>query len=154
MLENPYVLVEYKSWICQMILIAVIDITRTANTLPPNRPKKRSSTTLSSKTFILNVHQCWLHNSKYSIQVNLNLNLNRFFFDELASHLLSSCRLFSVGGKSTWVPGPKSCLSTWRIIQVNGKWLGSPPSISHLHSQFGRGPTTRSLGDENDHHGY
>ena len=34
------------------------------------------------------------------------------------------------------------------------KWLGSPPFISHESRPFGRGPTTRSLGDEHDHHGY
>ena len=34
------------------------------------------------------------------------------------------------------------------------KCLGSPPFISHQVRPFGRGPTTRSLGDENDHHGY
>ena len=27
------------------------------------------------------------------------------------------------------------------------KWLGSPPFMSHLYRPFGRGPTTRSLGD-------
>ena len=34
------------------------------------------------------------------------------------------------------------------------KWLGSPQSISHKVRPFGRGPTTRSLGDENDHYDY
>ncbi len=33
----------------------------------------------------------------------------------------------------------------WRTIPVS-KWLGSPPFISH-EWPFGRGPTTRSLGD-------
>ena len=32
--------------------------------------------------------------------------------------------------------------------------IGSPPFISHEVRPFGRGPTNRSLGDENDHHGY
>ena len=34
------------------------------------------------------------------------------------------------------------------------KWLGSPPFISHGVRPFGRGPTTRPLGDNNDQHGY
>ena len=34
------------------------------------------------------------------------------------------------------------------------KWLGSPPFISHGVRPFGKGPTTRPLGDNNDHHGY
>ena len=45
--------------------------------------------------------------------------------------------------------------NTWFISSQDGrKWLGSPWFISHEHfGQFGRGPTTRSLGDETDHHG-
>ena len=35
---------------------------------------------------------------------------------------------------------------TWRIIPVS-KWLGSPPFIRHGVRPFGRGPTTRSLVD-------
>ena len=35
---------------------------------------------------------------------------------------------------------------TWRIIPLN-EWLGSPPFTSHEVRPFGRGPTTRSLGD-------
>ena len=33
------------------------------------------------------------------------------------------------------------------------KWLGSPLFISHETAMNGRGPITRSLGDETDHHG-
>ena len=33
------------------------------------------------------------------------------------------------------------------------QWLGSPRFISHGVRPFGRGPTTQSLGDNNDHHG-
>ena len=36
--------------------------------------------------------------------------------------------------------------TTWRIVSFS-KWLGSPPFISHGVRPFGRGPTTRSLGD-------
>ena len=35
---------------------------------------------------------------------------------------------------------------TWRMIPVS-KWLGSPPFISHGVRSFGKGPTTRSLGE-------
>ena len=31
--------------------------------------------------------------------------------------------------------------------RTTSKWLGSPPFISHEVRPFGRGPTTRSLGD-------
>ena len=47
---------------------------------------------------------------------------------------------------------PSKVTSTWRIISVS-KQLGSPPFIRHEVRPFGR-ETTRSLGDENDHHGY
>ena len=39
--------------------------------------------------------------------------------------------------------------TSWRI----SKWLGSPPFIIDKVRPFGRGPTTRSLGDNNDHYG-
>ena len=38
-------------------------------------------------------------------------------------------------------------------FQAVSKWLGSPPFISHEVRPFVRGPATRSLGDEHDHHG-
>ena len=41
--------------------------------------------------------------------------------------------------------------STWRIIPVP-KWLGSPLVTNHEVRPFGRVPTLRYLGDENDHH--
>ena len=36
---------------------------------------------------------------------------------------------------------------------LGSKWLGSPPFTSHEIRLFGRGPTTWSLGVNNDHHG-
>jgi len=39
---------------------------------------------------------------------------------------------------------------TWRMGSQDGrKWLGSPPFIIHGVRPFGRGPTTQSLGDNN-----
>ena len=42
-------------------------------------------------------------------------------------------------------------LTTWRIIPIS-KYLVTP--TCKLFRPFGRGPTTRSLGDLHDHHGY
>ena len=43
---------------------------------------------------------------------------------------------------------------TWRIIPGIVKWLRLPPFTKPKNRPFGRGPTTRSLGGNNAHHGY
>ena len=55
----------------------------------------------------------------------------------------SGCFVQQKVGKISSVSQP-----AWRIIPLSK--LGSPPFISHEVRPFGRGPTTLSLGDEND----
>ena len=54
---------------------------------------------------------------------------------------------------NTMTPCCWSCLATNLEDHSGCKWFGSPPFTSHDKNPFGRGPASRSLGDNNDHHG-